>query len=117
MDAGDIFNPGDSIPRLVMLQYEDTELPIDLDDLDEIVFTVVHVTTGRTLATYALSAGTVVKEDASNGIAWFTVGQTASSSAKLGNYILRSVSHETDSDYENNTHIRTGQAFCFKLIK
>ena len=115
MDAGDIFNRGDSIPRLVMLTYEDTNLPIDLDDLDEITFVVIHAVTGRTLGTYTLTGGTILKEDAGNGMAWFTIGQTLSSTAKLGKYLLRSTSEQVDADYENSNHIRKGIAFCFKL--
>ena len=115
MDASDIFNRGASIPRLVTLTYEDTGGYIDLDDLDEITFEVIHAVTNRTLGTYTLTGGEITKQDAANGEAWFSVGQTLSSTAKRGYYLIRATSEETDTDYENNTHIRKGTSFCFKL--
>ena len=116
MDVGDIFNRGDSIPRVVILTYEDTGLPLDLDTLTEITFVVVHAITGRTLNTYTLSGGTILKQDAGNGVAWFNVGQSNSVDAKLGKYLLRATSTENDADYESGVHVRKGLGFCFKLI-
>jgi len=115
MDAGDIFNRGDSIPRVVILTYEDTGLPLDLDTLTEITFAVIHAVTGRTLNTYTLSGATIIKQDAGNGIAWFDVGQSVSALAKLGKYFIRVTSTEADGDYESGVHVRKGLGFCFKL--
>ena len=117
MDAGDIFHPGDSIPRTIALTYEDSGDPLDLDTLNEITFVVIHAITGRTLGTYTLTGGTITKQDAGNGLAWFNVGQSRSATAKLGHYLISVSSEETDAAYENNTHVRTGIAFCFKLTK
>ena len=115
MDAGDIFNRGDSIPRTIVLTYEDTELPIDLDDLNEITFEIIHSTTNRTLGTYTLTGGDITKQDAANGISWFAVGQSISASAKRGDWLILVTSEEADADYEDNNHIRKGMGFCFKL--
>jgi hypothetical protein len=116
MDGSDIFNRGASIPREVYLYNYDTEGPIDLDTLTEITFEVLHTTTNRVLGTYTLTGGTITKQDAANGIAWFDVGQSNTTTAKRGDYLLRVSSEETDANYESSTHIRTGMAFCFKLI-
>jgi len=115
MDAGDIFNPGDSIPRTIALTYEDTGAAIDLDDLDEITFDVIHAVTARSLGTYTLTGGEITKQDAANGLAWFSVGQSVSVAAKRGLYLILVTTEETDADYEDNTHIRKGTSFCFKL--
>ena len=115
MDASDIFNRGASIPRTLLLQYGDTLAPIDLDTLTEITFEVLHSTTNRILGTYTLTGGTITKQDAANGLAWFDVGQSKSATAKRGEYLIRTATEETDVDFEDNTHIRTGMAFCFKL--
>ena len=115
MDAGDIFNRGDSIPRTIVLTYEDTGLPIDLDDLDEIEFEIIHSTTNRTLGTYTLTGGDITKQDAANGISWFAVGQTVSATAKRGDWLILVTTDEADVNYENSTHIRKGMGFCFKL--
>ena len=75
MDSSDIFNRGDSIPRTVMLYNEDTDAPMDLDLLTDIQFEVLHTVTNRVLRTLTLSGGTVTKQDAANGLAWFNLGQ------------------------------------------
>ena len=115
MDASDIFNRGASIPRTLLLRYEDTNAPIDLDTLTEITFVVLHSVTNRTLGTYTLSGGTIAKQDAANGLAWFDVGQSKTVTAKRGDYLIKTETEETDANYEDSTHIRTGTAFCFKL--
>jgi len=115
MDASDIFNRGDSIPRTMVLTYEDTGLPIDLDTLNEIEFEIIHSTINRTLGTYTLVGGEITKQDAGNGIAWFAIGQTVSATAKRGDWLILVTTEETDTDYESNTHIRKGMGFCFKL--
>ena len=115
MDAGDIFNRGDSIPRTIILTYEDTGLPIDLDTLAAIEFEVIQSTTNRTLGTYTLADGDITKSDPVNGVAWFAVGQTVSSTAKRGNYLILVTTDEADVNYESNIHVRKGMGFCFKL--
>jgi len=115
MDSSDIFNRGDSIPRTLLLQYEDTNAPIDLDTLTEITFVVLHSVTNRVIGTYTLSGGTIIKQDAANGLAWFDVGQSKTVIAKRGDYLVKTESEETDTNFENNIHIRTGTAHCFKL--
>jgi len=115
MDSSDIFNRGDSISRTVMLYNEDTDVPIDLDILTDIQFEVLHTVTNRVLATYTLSGGSITKQDAANGLAWFDVGQSNTGTAKRGDYLLRSKSWEADVNFESGVHIRTGTAFCFKL--
>ena len=115
MDGSDIFNRGASVPREVYLYNYDTEGPLDLDDLDEITFEVIHATTNRVLGTYTLTDSEIVKQDAANGLAWFTVNQSVTTTAKRGEYLLRITSEETDADFESSTHVRTGMAFCFKL--
>lgn len=116
MDAGDIFNRGASVPRVVNLTYEDTGLPIDTGDLDDITFEVINYVTTRTLGTYSLGASTVTVLDATAGQVRFIVPQSVSATAKLGQYYVIATTEETDADYENNNHIRKGLAFCFKLI-
>jgi len=116
MDAGDIFNRGASVPRIVNLTYEDTGLPIDTDDLDDIQFDVYHGVTSRLLGTYSLGVGTVTVLDADNGQVRFIVPQSVSTVAKLGAYYVIATTDETDTDYEDNNHIRKGLAFCFKLV-
>ena len=115
MDSSDIFNRGASIARTILLRYEDTNAPIDLDILTEITFEVLHTVTNRLLGIYTLTGGTITKQDAANGLAWFDIGQTLSAAAKRGDYLIRSTTEETDANYEDSTHIRTGMAFCFKL--
>jgi len=115
MDAGDIFNRGASVLRVVNLTYEDTGLPIDLDDLDEIQFEVLHAVTSRILGTYTLTGGTVTILDAAAGSARFIVPQSVSALAKLGEYLMIATTEETDVNYEDNTHVRKGMSFCFKL--
>ena len=115
MDSSDIFNRGDSIPRTVMLYNEDTDAPIDLDTLTEITFVVLHSVTNRVLRILTLSGGTVIKQDAANGLAWFNLGQSYSVTAKRGDYLLNSTSQEADANFESSVHVRTGTAFCFKL--
>ena len=115
MDASDIFNRGASIPRDVILTYEDTGLPIDLDDLDEIEFSVLHSVTTRELDNFKLSEGTVTKVDASIGHARFIVPQSVTVTAKRGTYYLNAITEETNLAYEDNTHIRENMVFCFKL--
>ncbi len=115
MDASDIFNRGDSIPRTIVLTYENTGLPIDLDDLDEIEFEIIHSTTNRTLGIYTLTDGDITIQDAVNGIAWFAVSQTISSTAKRGDWLILVTTEEPDVNYEDNVHIRKGMGFCFKL--
>ncbi|GAF70748.1 unnamed protein product, partial [marine sediment metagenome] len=84
MDASDIFNRGASVLRVLILTYEDTGLPIDLDGLDEITFDVIHTVTARTLDTFTLTGGTVTKLDPAAGQARFIVPQSVSALAKLG---------------------------------
>lgn len=116
MDASDIFNRGSSIPRIVNLTYEDTGLPIDTDDLDEIIFTIIHAATTRVLGVYSLGGGEVTVLDSVNGQVQFIVPQSTSALAKLGKYFMNAETHETDGDYENNNHIREMLTFCFKLM-
>jgi hypothetical protein len=116
MDASDIFNRGASITRVINLTYEDTGLPIDTDDLDDILFSVINATTTRELDSFSYLGGTVTILNSTNGQVRFIVPQSVSALAKLGNYHVHAITHETDADYENNTHIRTGLSFCFKLM-
>ena len=116
MDASDIFNRGVSIVRDIILVYEDTGLPIDLDDLDEITFEPIHAVTNRILDEFNLTDGTVAKIDATAGEARFIVPQSVSALAKRGNYLVEVTTEEADTDFEDNTHIRKGITFCFKLI-
>jgi len=116
MDASDIFNRGASIPRTVLLTYEDTGLPIDTDDLDDILFDVFHAVTNRELDDFSLGAGTVTIIDANNGEVRFIVPQSVSTTAKLGNYMMTVTTTETDAAFENNTQIRKDITFSFKLI-
>lgn len=115
MDSSDIFNRGASIVRDIILTYEDTGLPIDLDDLDEITFEPIHAVTNRILDEFTLTGGTVTKVDATAGQARFIVPQSISALAKRSNYLVLVTTEETDIDYENNNHIRKGMGFCFKL--
>ena len=116
MDASDIFNRGASVTRVINLTYESTGLPIDTDDLDDILFSVVNATTTRELDSFSLGLGTVTVLSASLGQVRFIVPQSVSALAKLGNYHVLATTHETDIEYEDNTHIRTGLSFCFKLM-
>ena len=115
MDASDIFNRGASIPRVVNLTYEDTGLPIDTDDLDDILFSVINAVTTRELDNFSLGEGTVTVLDHTNGQVRFIVPQSISALGKLGSYYVNAITHETDAVYEDNNHIREGMAFCFKL--
>ena len=116
MDASDIFNRGASIVRDLILTYEDTGLPIDLDDLDEITFEPIHAVTNRILDEFILTGGTVTKVDATAGHARFIVPQSVSALAKRGNYLVMATTEETDILFEDNNHIRKGLTFCFKLL-
>ena len=116
MDASDIFNRGASIPRLVTLTYEDTGLPIDTDDLDEVAFSVIHAVTTRELDSFSLVGTTVEVIDHTAGEVRYIVPQSVLDDAKLGNYYAIVTTEETDADYEANNHIRKRTMFAFKLV-
>ena len=116
MDATDIFNRGGSIPRVINLVYEDTGLPIDTDSLNDILFSVIHSTTTRELDNFSLGESTVEILDSTNGQVRFIVPQSITATAKLGKYNVIVTTEETDVDYEDNTYIRTGSGFSFKLV-
>ena len=111
MDAGDIFNRGSSISRLVTLTYEDTGLPIDTDDLDDILFSVIHAVTTRELDSFSLGDSAVEVIDHTSGEVRYIVPQSISAVAKRGNYYTIVTTEETDADYENNNHIRKTARF------
>ena len=116
MDEGDVFNRGASIPRLVTLTYEDTGLPIDTDDLDEVAFSVIHAVTTRELDNFSLVAGTVEVIDHTAGQVRYIIPKSVSTLGDLGNYYANVATEETDADYEDNTHRREKTMFAFKLV-
>ena len=115
MDAGDIFSKSSSIPRVVNLTYEDTGLPIDTDDLDDIRFSVIHAVTTRELDEFALGDGTVTVLNSVSGQVRFIVPHSVSATAKRGTYYVLATTEETDVAYEDNIHVRKGLAFCFQI--
>ena len=116
MDAGDIFNRGASIPRLITLVYEDTGLPIDTDDLDDIIISVIHSVTTRELDSFSLIGSTVEVIDHTAGQVRYIVPKSVVEDAKLGYYYANVATEETDADYEDNTHRREKTMFAFKLV-
>ena len=116
MDAGDIFNRGASIKRVLNLTDTDSEVAINLNNLSEIVCTVFHSVTLRVLGTYKLSEGTVTILDGPNGQLRFIIPQSVSALAKLGVYYCNVQTSKTDVNYESNTEINEDTINLFKLI-
>lgn len=115
MDAGDIFNRGASITRILNLTDTDTEAAIDIATLDDIICTVYHSVTSRILGTYSLGAGTVTTIDAANGQIRFIVPKSVTATADLGVYYCNIRTEETDANYEDNTRANEKVITIFKL--
>jgi hypothetical protein len=111
----------DSIELLLTLTYEDTGLPIDTDDLDEIQVEIItsrkNIPSNIVKWTGTLTGGEVIVIEHSTGdIAVYLDPDVTATWPVCKVYYLRVTKTETDANYSDDVKITSAVVEAFKLI-